>query len=1228
MGFWVSPRSPVSCAAAASGIDFTTCRVYQPEFTILVLALLCWLIPTMFVVLVRVGLRIKGYFEITETATSFLAAKHKYLTYRSYAIEDGKVFLLASGSSSSSKLRRIELPLEIATKFLGSEYVTARNESIIAGSLQIPVASLPSGQFTLSTGGFVFASCFLTRHNNKFVLATPYHAVEQMRSYDSVDVSDGKRSCALSKKWKMVAGSAQLDFAFIHVPQSLQTFFECKVIKMAAARSGPVSICAMDNSGQVFLSRGRAKFAKVPFVLQHTCSTVPIYSGAPLMSGKTCIGMHVRNVTREFNEAIAIGHLFQHLYKSKNESDFVVNDWRREDSDSDSEQEEDRADRFAAQLYDEERHFFMEMRDGVYSLDDDHEFNPQFRSLHERSWADEMEELDIEQEDYFRYHGYESLPMRSGPGNESLNPYGLGIPQECRVENRGPRTSDCGEKCPSEAGPDQNLVCHARSRPQPEGATQDRGGGPQGGNGGGTRTPSSGEGASKERQLAKTISGPGNLLAEAEICGKESVHQTRSDQVGARQPQGEETGTRCDPQVCSCLAAPTDHPFGNRCSGSAGSGERENRGIGNLLGRYRYIKALCKEGQEVPDGLRVLQFCGVGSVRLGSFGVPAENSFEEEFPEVSGLGWPSTTTNDVRASLWKHCAHFRGQRSRVSPAVRRLAVDHSHWKIIEGRKRLLAAQLVSRPKVYVHSSGGNDEAGTDPGIANRLGHHVLSERPPPASFTSPAGPFVPSSEILCSEPRAFRGSLDPSSSPILWTKTAVHGVADLLSRGESLGPGAWFKLSPSFFQERLGGCERIVQGIRATPCQESSPPCAEQAGASSLELERCSVCVAAREVSDRSRQFVRLMRETGANIVRKSSPGIPFCDLAKTNGQLLDNFASTVEQAVCRRILALLSEDEETVRSFSAEQLVQRGLCDPVLLFIKTDPHTAKKRELGMFRLISSVSVVDQWVERLLFAKRNNILIASHSHIPMKPGMGADDEGLQETFAYLRDMQAKVPVCSTDISGWDWSLGPDSFEMMADLRVKQSCVPSPVANPFERLVRNRIRCISLSVFYLKDGSMYAQTEPGIQLSGCYITGSGNSDMNDLWTEVSHIELALENDEDPKPVHGAYMGDDGVKQFREGLMEKFWHYGMKVKEVSLAPEGVFDFCSTLWNGDWKGQPVNYHRTLFRFLSHSVNDPSHDEWFAQLQWDLRFLPGASSLFERVQTYITRVRGQPSK
>lgn len=158
--------------------------------------------------------------------------------------------------------------------------------------------------------------------------------------------------------------------------------------------------------------------------------------------------------------------------------------------------------------------------------------------------------------------------------------------------------------------------------------------------------------------------------------------------------------------------------------------------------------------------------------------------------------------------------------------------------------------------------------------------------------------------------------------------------------------------------------------------------------------------------------------------------------------------------------------------------------------------------------------------------------------------------------------------------------------------------------------------------------MYAQTEPGIQLSGCYITGSGNSDMNDLWTEVSHIELALENDEDPKPVHGAYMGDDGVKQFREGLMEKFWHYGMKVKEVSLAPEGVFDFCSTLWNGDWKGQPVNYHRTLFRFLSHSVNDPSHDEWFAQLQWDLRFLPGASSLFERVQTYITRVRGQPSK
>lgn len=51
------------------------------------------------------------------------------------------------------------------------------------------------------------------------------------------------------------------------------------------------------------------------------------------------------------------------------------------------------------------------------------------------------------------------------------------------------------------------------------------------------------------------------------------------------------------------------------------------------------------------------------------------------------------------------------------------------------------------------------------------------------------------------------------------------------------------------------------------------------------------------------------------------------------------------------------------------DELQTRPSCDPVRVFIKEEPASKNKRETGALRLISSVSIVDTVVHRLLFGK-------------------------------------------------------------------------------------------------------------------------------------------------------------------------------------------------------------------------------------------------------------------
>ena len=94
-----------------------------------------------------------------------------------------------------------------------------------------------------------------------------------------------------------------------------------------------------------------------------------------------------------------------------------------------------------------------------------------------------------------------------------------------------------------------------------------------------------------------------------------------------------------------------------------------------------------------------------------------------------------------------------------------------------------------------------------------------------------------------------------------------------------------------------------------------------------------------------------------------ASPGVPWMKLASSNGVLMREYGGIVWKCVEQRLKALCTC---VCDEMPAEELVKAGLCDPIRVFVKNEPHSSKKLEEGRVRLIMSVSIVDQLVERVL----------------------------------------------------------------------------------------------------------------------------------------------------------------------------------------------------------------------------------------------------------------------
>nr|QIC52820.1 MAG: RNA-dependent RNA polymerase [Apple barna-like virus 1] len=314
--------------------------------------------------------------------------------------------------------------------------------------------------------------------------------------------------------------------------------------------------------------------------------------------------------------------------------------------------------------------------------------------------------------------------------------------------------------------------------------------------------------------------------------------------------------------------------------------------------------------------------------------------------------------------------------------------------------------------------------------------------------------------------------------------------------------------------------------------------------------------------------------------------------------------------------------------SMSPEELVREGLCDPVRLFIKGEPHKIAKLKAGKFRLISGMSIVDQLIDRVLFGCQNELEIKMWDRIPSKPGIGLDDEGLLTMAKWFQEQLESGELLATDVAGWDWSV--QEFELDADLD-RRTLLCDASGSLWHFLARCRYFCVKWKCFVLPDGSLVAQSVGGKMPSGWYNTSSSNSSMRGLARAFAYSIWCEKTGTPFEPAECARfvaMGDDCVEHYLDdgvnAILSEFGHT-LKDSVKFKTLEGI-EFCSHRWYGDGLARPVNWVKTLFRFANHPRDPNQLPDWINQLLADFRHMRGVGD-FE-IQEVIADMAGMSAK
>jgi len=286
--------------------------------------------------------------------------------------------------------------------------------------------------------------------------------------------------------------------------------------------------------------------------------------------------------------------------------------------------------------------------------------------------------------------------------------------------------------------------------------------------------------------------------------------------------------------------------------------------------------------------------------------------------------------------------------------------------------------------------------------------------------------------------------------------------------------------------------------------------------------------------------------------------------------------------ARCRTLLRL-AWGHETMNHMTPAELVRHGLSDPRVLFIKGEPHGAKKIASKRWRLIWAASLVDSLCTCLTSKLQDKKDIEQYQTSDETGketmaciGIGHDDDGIQRFGKILQHIGSAGTIVDEDAQGWDISVSRASLYL--DARRRCELYVGPNRETFERMQWCEAVCNTAHVVAF--GTSLVQIEKaGITGSGVSTTSAQNSFVRALLAIYAGAQRV------------AAVGDDLVADFM--TVEASAATGVRSKGVTSAPpEGPVSFTSHEFTFDgsrWHARFLNLTKMLAR-LALTFPDPN--------------------------------------
>lgn len=191
---------------------------------------------------------------------------------------------------------------------------------------------------------------------------------------------------------------------------------------------------------------------------------------------------------------------------------------------------------------------------------------------------------------------------------------------------------------------------------------------------------------------------------------------------------------------------------------------------------------------------------------------------------------------------------------------------------------------------------------------------------------------------------------------------------------------------------------------------------------------------------------------------------------------------------------------------------------DDLKVFVKQEAHKKSKLAEGRDRLISAVSLVDTFIDRILFGWMARNELKTCGKTPCMVGWSPVRGGWRQ----LLDRFKNLPVVCLDKRAWDWTV----LGYMVDLWL-QFLLELPVNPPqwWKDMVALRLSLLFDDPwFQFSDGTRVQQGVRGIMKSGCFLTILLNSVSQSLLHYIANIRRGR-----PPGERQPYtLGDDTVQ----------------------------------------------------------------------------------------------------